>query len=375
MRIRAGHVILALLALLTGFVVLATMRVRDVEQEVAPAAPLPPVGGDMDQVPVIEVETRALNLGVVPNDRDGKGSLRVYNRGRRPLEIRDIRSSCACTRGEMPSRSGTIPPGGHADMEVTVYPRRIFGFHSIKTLTIMSNDPANPSLEVTIEAKVDPEFALDPENFEFGKVEKGTEARRTLRLVTLAGKPVKVTGITSYLPSDEPPKVDPWRFELEELPAAEWKSPEKPEWLVHAVLADWAPSGHFADAVFIATDVERFPYHRILAEGEVAAPYTVEAEMMGRFFVLPPDGAPGVIRVRSAEPVECPGVSVPDGMIAARAVADGDGMGFRLEFTMKPDSTPGRHEEPAEFDILCGGRPFKERLMLRWFSVQGLARP
>lgn len=375
MRIRAGHVILALLALLTVFVVLATMRVRDEAEETVSGAPLPPVGADMDQVPVIEVETRALNLGVVPNDRDGKGSLRIYNRGRRPLEIRDIRSSCACTRGEMPKRSGPIPPGGHADMEITVYPRRIFGFHSIKTLTIMTNDPVSPSLEVAVEALVNPEFALDPESFEFGTVEKGAEARRTLRLTTLLEKPVKVAGVTSHLPSEEPQKVDPWRFEVEEVPAAEWKSPGKPEWLIHAVLADWAGPGSFADPVFIATDVERFPYHRIAAEGVVSAPYTIEAEMMGRVFVLPPDGAPGVIRLRSAEPLECSGFSVPDGMVAARAVADDDGMGFRLEFSVKPDSTPGRHEESAEFDILCGGRHFKERVMLRWFSVPGLARP
>lgn len=372
MRLRAGHVILALIVLVTAFVVVVTTRVPsgDPASDAGVDATLPPAGSAPDETAVIEVD-REMDLGVVSRAETTHGTLPVCNRGKRPLVIRDIQTSCACTRGELPPGKNVIPPGECADVRVSIYPNRIFGFKSTKTLTFMSNDPANPSVTVSVSATVDPEFSLDPETLDFGTVDKGSETRRTLRLATLTEAPVTVTAAGDRMPdtADTAPP-GPWRHQIEKVPEADWKVPGKPEWLIHVTLEGWAAPGPIEGAVFLSTDVKRFPHFRIPVTGEVRAPYTLTPDKTGGLLALPP-GQSAVVAVRAEAPVSCAGTGEVAGLMVA-VQPDGDGLGFRLEVSASPDTPPGRHEETLLFDIETGGKTFQERLRVRWF---GAVRP
>ncbi len=372
MRLRAGHIVLALVVLVTAFVVAVTTRVPsgDPASDAGVDATLPPAGSAPDEMAVIDID-REMDFGIVSRTETTHGTLAVCNRGKRPLAIRDIQTSCACTRGELPPGKNVIPPGECADVRVSIYPNRIFGFKSVKTLTFMSNDPANPSVTVTVSATVDPEFSLDPETLDFGTVEKGTETRRTLRLATLTEAPVTVTAAGDRMPdaADTAPP-GPWRHEIEKVPEADWKVPGKPEWLIHVTLEDWAAPGPIESAVFLSTDVKRFPHFRVPVAGEVRAPYTLTPDIPGGVLALPP-GQAAVVAVRAEAPVSCAGTGEASGLAVA-VQPDGDGLGFRLEVSAVPDTPPGRHEETLPFDILTGGKTFQERLRVRWF---GAARP
>lgn len=372
MRLRAGHVIFALIVLVTAFVVVVTTRVPsgDPASDAGVDATLPPAGSAPDETAVIDID-REMDFGIVSRTETTHGTLPVCNRGKRPLAIRDIQTSCACTRGELPPGKNVIPADECADVRVSIYPNRIFGFKSVKTLTFMSNDPANPSVTVTVSATVDPEFSLDPETLDFGTVDKGSETRRTLRLATLTEAPVTVTAAGDRMPdaADTAPP-GPWRYEIEKVPETDWKVPGKPEWLIHVTLEDWAAPGPIESAVFLSTDVKRFPHFRIPVTGEVRAPYTLTPEIPGGILALPP-GQSAVVAVRAEAPVSCAGTGEAAGL-AGTVQPDGDGLGFRLEVSASPDTPPGRHEETLRFDILTGEKTFQERLRVRWF---GSVRP
>ncbi|NLV41431.1 MAG: DUF1573 domain-containing protein [Candidatus Hydrogenedentes bacterium] len=372
MRLRAGHVVFALIALVTAFMVVVTTRVPsgDPASDAGVDATLPPAGSAPDERAVLEID-REMDFGIISRAEPAHRTLPVCNRGKRPLVIRDIQTSCACTRGELPPGKNIIPPGGCADVRVTVFPNRIFGFKSVKTLTFMSNDPVNPSVTVDVAATVDPEFSLEPETLDFGTVEKGTETRRTLRLATLTEEPVTVTAAGDRMPdAAETAPPGPWRHEIEKVPEADWKVPGKPEWLIHVTLEDWAAPGSLESAVFLSTDVKRFPHFRVPVTGEVRAPYTLTPDIPGGVLLLPA-GQFAVLAVRAEAPLSCAGTGEVAGLTAA-VQPDGDGRGFQLTVSGSPDSPPGRHEETLRVDIQTGEKTFQERLRVRWF---GAARP
>jgi hypothetical protein len=54
-------------------------------------------------------------------------------------------------------------------------------------VTLVTDDPANPSIPVLVEARVEPEYAISPELVSFGTLAPGE--RKTLNIVAAAGKP------------------------------------------------------------------------------------------------------------------------------------------------------------------------------------------
>ncbi|HEX71813.1 MAG TPA: DUF1573 domain-containing protein, partial [Candidatus Hydrogenedentes bacterium] len=115
------------------------------------------------------------------NTANTEHRLKVFNHGKAPLRIFDIKTTCAaCTIGFMPPERAVIPPGGESHIEVVFIPRGVHGFFSHKTLTIYSNDPKQPALMVNVKASVDPEFALEPEEIDFGTLQKGEIPQKTM---------------------------------------------------------------------------------------------------------------------------------------------------------------------------------------------------
>ena len=83
MRLRAGHVTIAAIVLVTLFVVAATwMGSSGPGGGEAVEGALPPEGSAPDQVAVMAVDATEVDLGVIPNTGEGHGKLVVHNRGR-----------------------------------------------------------------------------------------------------------------------------------------------------------------------------------------------------------------------------------------------------------------------------------------------------
>lgn len=200
--------------------------------------------------PRIELETLDYDIGVIPNDRNGEGRIKVYNRGGAPLKISGISTSCGCTQGKM--SVDVIPPGGEAYINVTVDPFRIPLFDSTKTLTVSSNDPTNGGkASVKVTAKVTPEIAWEPESLDFGDVDKGQSSALTVRVRQVGGEKFELLNVEGS---------DRGRFleaSYSKVPESDWRAPGRPEYDVMLKVKPNAPAGPRRVAVSLTTNLRR----------------------------------------------------------------------------------------------------------------------
>lgn len=84
---------------------------------------------------VFEFETEVIDYGTIAYDSDGTRTFTFTNRGRSPIIIADIKSSCGCTVPKYSKKP--ILPGETSTIEVKYSTKRIGAFS--KTITINSN--------------------------------------------------------------------------------------------------------------------------------------------------------------------------------------------------------------------------------------------
>jgi hypothetical protein len=368
MRLRAGHVTIAAAVLITLFVIVAVWQGSSSGPgggEVVDGA-LPPVDGAQDQVASMAVDATEVDLGIIPNTEEGHGKLVVHNRGKGPLKISEVRSSCACTAGAFAPGALPIPPGASAELNIRVDPKRIYGFESKKTLTLFSNDPVRPSLDVVVSAKIDPEFSLEPDKFDFGTVAKGVAAVKEMRLVARIDTPFKVTGVSTVQPDSKEQPPTGLQLELVAVPEAEWKSPGRLECIIRASIGAEMPPGPFDMGAFISTDLKRFRFLRIPVHGMVEAPYKLEMPSSLRTVVLQPNMADARVKVTAEVPLVLESAAAESGTVTVSGSNISGGM--ELVFTAVSGLAAGRHDDRVRVRLRAGDKSFDELFEVRVFA-------
>ncbi len=409
MRIRSSHVIAGILVLIGGFFLVAYLRTSgatkldgdsgDFLEEVSvlresgrgSASQEGLLSGSKDGSPDsarIDVETNDFHLGLIDNTKPTTEKMAVYNRGTGPLKILDIRTTCGCTQGELPKNAKdehgkpitVIPPNGKMDMSIVVDPFRIPGFHSRKTLTLISNDPLTPSLEVAVEADVRAEFSMEPEALELGAIENGTPREAKLIIRQVEDTDFEVTEVrpgrnatrkSESGDTDVDSGVVQYSLDLRERPRSEWASPERKEWEIVVTLAQDLPIGVFKDAFYIHTNVERV--------GRV--PYAITANVESFFSVTPTMLSvrnavdPGSSQIATAVVSSESEFSLDDvevtGEAFSVAVRDGDKPNTKfLDLGVRPDAGPGLKNESVSFTVRSGDKTVKHT-MRAFASVTG----
>jgi hypothetical protein len=96
--------------------------------------------------------------GTVEEGAPLKYRFTLENRGDAALTITDVKPSCGCTATHFDRE---IPPGKRGVIEAELKTR---GFRGLvrKHLTVLSNDPTQPKLELTLAATITPLVAIDP---------------------------------------------------------------------------------------------------------------------------------------------------------------------------------------------------------------------
>jgi len=107
---------------------------------------------------VIEVRETTQNAGAVEQGTLLKYRFKVANRGRADLELTQVKPSCGCT---VPKWDRVIAPGKKGVIEAEVSTTAFSGAIA-KHLTVISNDPAHPQLDLTLTARIIPLIAVKP---------------------------------------------------------------------------------------------------------------------------------------------------------------------------------------------------------------------
>ena len=360
MRIRTRHIVVIVVVLITAFILYATSMQQIEEETLDPFSGLtPPADMPMEDAPEISLDSTHIDLGVIANDKETRTEVPVYNRGGSVLEISDVRTSCSmCTVGYFEPGEHRINPGDSSQMQITVSPKGIHGFHSRKTLTLLCNDPRNPRMEVVVEAHVDPEYVLEPESFDFGDVQKGEPAQTSLLLRNCGETTVAVLAVTLEPDETTPRATDNITFEI--MTVAAGADATGQAYRITATLAPEMRSGPFEIPVFIHTDLKRFAIYRILATGTLIAPYTVEIDQPNNTLHLKNDTTE-TVTIHSDTAFHLEGIRSEHGYFVPTEQQDDDTL-CRIRCKPSEALERGMHKDLLLFTVKQNATTYTERI-------------
>jgi hypothetical protein len=209
----------------------------------APASPAAPAGRASALPKAVAVEP-IKDVGAVPKGEKIAQDFAIRNDGSAVLEITDVKAACGCT---VASYDKTVAPGKAGAVHVVV-DTVTFNGPVAKGVTVFTNDPANPQIELTVRAKVEPYIAVKP-GFARYSIVRGEAKEGTIvqTLFTPDGSAMDVVKVESPFPYLEVSFRE--AQEGERLPDVKVK-----QWRVETKLSSDAPVGPLAGYVTVHTN-------------------------------------------------------------------------------------------------------------------------
>jgi hypothetical protein len=136
--------------------------------------------GPASAPPKIVFQETTHDFGRTPQGAKVTHSYAFRNAGGLDLSIDNVRASCGCTVATAAGRS--IPPGGAGSIDITLDTTHDSG-RKTRTITVYSNDPAQPVTNLSLAGEVDAEVAADPPALYVGHVQRGQTPRNQVRLL------------------------------------------------------------------------------------------------------------------------------------------------------------------------------------------------
>jgi hypothetical protein len=136
------------------------------------------------------------DAGVVPTGQQILHDFVIENQGNAALEITDVRPACGCTVAQF---DRTIAPGASGKVHA-VLDTSTFGGAIAKGITVLTNDPARPRLELTVKAEVRPHLIADPGFARFLQPQHSDPGVVEQRVWTKSFDKLEILGVTSPYP-------------------------------------------------------------------------------------------------------------------------------------------------------------------------------
>ena len=334
-------------------------RLAEVGTDSSVAGTLPPADGDASLVPVLVVEPpELLDLGVRPPDRPAEGEIKLYNKGRIPLEITQVQSSCGCMAARIADKDKRIPPGGAGTIEIAFFPKRIPGFESRKTVSIMCNDPHNASVDVGAVVKFDPEFMVDPPELDFGEVRQGDTPAKTIVFRQLSDAPLEVTGLEAAGAGG--PELE---LSLEERGL----DPDHVEYTITVRLPDGLPPGTVVAPFYILTTCPRLPKFRYVVKAKVVSFYTVSpaGPLVLRRAPGVSDNPTATVTFSADGPLELTDLRATSDDLEVDVQTDAGPNTAVVEVRLRPGARTGSTEEALHYTIRSAEETVKGRIPIK----------
>lgn len=163
--------------------------------QAAPPAPIP-VGASPANpgTPVIQFETNFYDFGKLIAPGSVSGVFKFKNSGTGVLELAPPEPSCGCTDAK--AKPDRLAPGESGEIDYTINLDHEMG-QVQKHITIHSNDPQTPDLELTIQLDYTPLYELNPLLLRLVLPADKSETRGNFMIVRNDGKPLELGRIVS----------------------------------------------------------------------------------------------------------------------------------------------------------------------------------
>jgi len=334
--------------------------------ELPPAKPQEPTG----PAPLMVLEPpKTLDLGTIPRQGVTTGEIKVHNKGEGTLHITKVQSSCGCTKAKIDEKAKVVPPGGTSIITVTADPNRIPGFESRKTVTVMSDDPKNPRVQLSVLAKIDPEFALEPRDIEFGEIRKGAASTETMVLRQLSDEPIEVTEVMSFGAASKG-----LQLAFEKRAEGQWATPGRPEYAISVGLPEDAPLGGYTGRFAIKTTCKRVKQITCSATAKITSFYSIHPPPPRPLMVHNRTQGPGSGPAKATITAECPfeisGLKPSTDSLVVAQKPGPEPNSVVIEVSLKPDVALGRRNETVEFTIASDEETFTEQIPVRVYVTR-----
>jgi len=141
----------------SGFI-LGAIAALTYGQQTPPAAPTATPPAVVSPAPKLVPVEAIQDVGKIAKGERVKVDFSIRNEGQVELILNDVHPTCGCT---VASFDAKIPPGGvgkiHAEIDTVDFSGPI-----AKTITVLSNDPVQPRVMLTIKAQVEPQIVAYP---------------------------------------------------------------------------------------------------------------------------------------------------------------------------------------------------------------------
>jgi len=382
MKLRGAHVVVLVAVAVIGLLVYGGARMAghapgkennddqflEEIHKIAPTAPsteegnVPPMA-KADQAPKIELEPAGdINMGTIRNDGNTTMEIKVHNKGKVPLKITKITTGCGCTQAKMEEKDKTIAPGAFSPLNITINPAKIAsGFESRKSVTLNSNDPAAPALKFDVVVKVNPEYMIEPAQLAFGTVEKGKPHEQTILLRQLTDEPIEIKNITSMA------RNQALELSHEPRPKEQWLDPNKPEYNIHAKLADYVPLGPFSGRFTILTTCKRRAEIPVTVTATVTSWYSITPARMLVLRQVPGMGQEDQAKavITADRPFEITDLEPTIEGLSAEVLPGENPNSKVIQLSLDANAKPRGKIEHLNFNIKSGDEVMKEVLEVR----------
>ena len=165
----------------------------------------------------------------------------IRNDGNAPLELREVRAACGCTVVDFDK---VIAPGKAGKVRVTV-DTGSFNGPVAKGVTVYTNDPETPTLELTVRTDVGQFIKIKPGYARFITVQGEAEGKIVQTLWTPDNTPLEIVKVESPYPFMN---VRFWEAKPEERLK---ENADQQQWKVELHLTDEAPVGALTEPIKI----------------------------------------------------------------------------------------------------------------------------
>jgi hypothetical protein len=276
--------------------------------------------------PMLEVRETRKDGGVVEEGTLIPFRFEVANRGQADLEVTQVKSSCGCAvtkwdRVIRPGEKGTI----EAQMD-TIY----FRGPVTKHLTLFSNDPARPQVELTITARLLPLVKISPDPAVLLTVEDRA-ATQEFTLERNGGQPMQIVQVipnAAYIKAETTPLPGQGRYRLTVTALPE------------------APLGRSTVSVVVWTDVAKggiLTFFVTVHRGIVTVPPMLFYGVVPHELQTPRQAT--VTILRNSTPFHVKSVAVSDPHLAPKLETVRDGAEYRVTVTYAGGWDSGRRRQ------------------------------
>ncbi|MEA2561888.1 MAG: hypothetical protein QOH06_3392 [Acidobacteriota bacterium] len=274
------------------------------------------------------------DVGFVAKGDMASNEFVIRNDGDAPLELREVRAACGCTVADFDK---LIAPGKTGKVRVTV-DTKSFNGPTAKGVTVYTNDPAAPTIELTVRADVGQFIKMKPGYARFITVQgEAKEGKIVQTLWTPDKTPLEIVKVESPYPFL---KVRYWEAKPEERLA---ENADQQQWKVEILLNNDAPIGALSEPVKIHTNHPKQKLVQVPVSGFVRPVMAVTPPIvdMGQVSGANPVRFSLNVRNFATEPIKVTSIAGDLQGINAKIEPVTEGREYTVQVTFQPEARKG----------------------------------